>query len=284
MQNPYDRSSDLVLRAVVPASSLSTSSALSLATTTTAGGGVAGSDPALNATSTVNQTTTGSSSSSSKLEHLLKSGKLVASDVLGKLFPPQEGLSEEELLALPGGMTALSSGIPGPFVVVASEGNCDPMSVIHLQESIETQLKQNEARDVGVCSIREGIYANALNELIRQVTVGCPERGLLLSELRDEMNETNATFDALFGNSCEYSVRKSIERDQKKHMQSKVHAMVSEVRGLENRVHELRAKYDGIDKRFNEQRQAEEKVHIEEVAFLKKGNLQLTNEIKRLSQ
>ena len=115
------------------------------------------------------------------------------------------------------------------------------------------------------------------------MTVQCPERGLLLAELRDEVAETNNTYDLLFDSACQYAVRKSIERDLKRTMQSQVGEFHMQMRTLENRVHELRAKYEGIDKRLREQRATEEKLHQEEVQFLKKGNLQLTNEIKRLS-
>lgn len=193
---------------------------------------------------------------------------LTADEALAKLFPPTDAGVDAE---------------GNPKARVCSTENVDRMGVIHLQDRIDKRCLELEARSIGVDPIREDIYAQALNEIIRQVTVMCPERGLLLAELRDEVQETNDTYDLLFDSACQYATRKAIERDLKRTMATQLHELTSQVRTLENRVHELHAKYSGIDKRFNEQRAAEEKVHQEEVQFLKKGNLQLTTEIKRLS-
>lgn len=187
---------------------------------------------------------------------------------LARMFPEREGGTDGEGFSM---------------VDAASTNFTDRMSVIHLQDQMDKRCAAQEARPFGVDPIREGIYADGLAEMIRQVTVLCPERGLLLNDLREEMQETNSTYDLLFESACQYATRKGIERDVKRTMQKQLQELTVEVRTLENRVHELHAKYDGIDKRFNEQRAAEEKVHQEEVSFLKKGNLQLTTEIKRLT-
>lgn len=261
MHNPYElEQSGLVLRDVVHASSLPANVTLR----------------PRNGVSSLNGTLAASSSALSKTtsKHAMKHEDdseregLGVEEALARLFPPTEaGLDSD------GNMKAS----------VASTGYIDRMTVIHLQDSIDKRVKELEARPIGVDPIREGIYADALNEIIRQVAVLCPERGMLLAELRDEVQETNDTYDLLFDSACQYATRKGIERDLKRTMQKQQNELTSEVRRLENRVHELRAKYDGIDKRFNEQRAAEEKVHQEEVQFLKKGNLQLTTEIKRLT-
>ncbi|CUG93084.1 dynein arm light chain, putative [Bodo saltans] len=187
---------------------------------------------------------------------------------LARIFPETEAGTDAEGFSM---------------VDAASTVFTDRMSVIHLQDQIDKRCTAQEARPFGVDPIREGIYADGLAELIRQVTVLCPERGLLLNDLREEMQETNSTYDLLFESACQYATRKGIERDVKRTMQKQLQELTVEVRTLENRVHELHAKYEGIDKRFNEQRAGEEKVHQEEVTFLKKGNLQLTTEIKRLT-
>ena len=59
--------------------------------------------------------------------------------------------------------------------------------------------------------------------------------------------------------------------------------LAREVAIMDNRVKEMRAKLQGIEKRIQERRDATAKNHAEEVAFIKKGNQQLTQEIKRLT-
>ena len=46
------------------------------------------------------------------------------------------------------------------------------------------------ARETGICPIREELYEQTFEELIRQVTINSAERGLLLVRVRDEMKMT----------------------------------------------------------------------------------------------
>jgi dynein light intermediate chain len=190
-----------------------------------------------------------------------------AEDVLERLFPAFDGGDID-------GVAATS---------VASTGHLGRLDVIHLQEELEERCARSDARPFGVCPTREAIYDDCFNEVIRQAAVPCPERGELLAELRDEVHETQRTYDMLFESACQYGARKAIERDLKRTMQAQLEALTKEASILDTRVNEMRAKYEGFEKRFQERRSAEEKKHNEEAAFLKKGNSQLTNEIKRLT-
>jgi dynein light intermediate chain len=170
-----------------------------------------------------------------------------------------------------------------PMTSVASTSHLSKLDVIHLQEELDRRCKESNARPFGVCPVRESIYKDCLDEIIRQVTVTCPERGELLAELQSEVGETQRTYDMLFESACQYGARKAIERDLKRTMNQQLEDLTKSVAILENRVHEMRAKYEGLEKRFQERRVADEKKHHEEVAFIKKGNQQLTAEIKRLT-
>lgn len=55
-----------------------------------------------------------------------------------------------------------------------------------------------QARETGICPIREELYSQVFDELIRQVTVNCVERGLLLLRIRDDMRSTIAAYQVLF--------------------------------------------------------------------------------------
>lgn len=48
------------------------------------------------------------------------------------------------------------------------------------------------------------------DELIRQVTINCAERGLLLYRVRDEIRETLDAYQRLYTSSCAYGVRKAL--------------------------------------------------------------------------
>jgi dynein light intermediate chain len=46
-----------------------------------------------------------------------------------------------------------------------------------LSERLDQQLQQRQARETGICPVREELYAQCFDELIRQVTINCAERG-----------------------------------------------------------------------------------------------------------
>lgn len=63
----------------------------------------------------------------------------------------------------------------------------------------ESIWRDVQARETGICPIREELYAQTFDELIRQVTINCAERGLLLLRVRDEMRMTIAAYQVRAG-------------------------------------------------------------------------------------
>lgn len=47
---------------------------------------------------------------------------------------------------------------------------------------------------MGICPVREELFSQLFDELIRQVTVNCVERGFLLLRVRDDMRATIAAY------------------------------------------------------------------------------------------
>ncbi|RNF27380.1 putative dynein arm light chain, axonemal [Trypanosoma conorhini] len=220
---------------------------------------------------------------------------LTPEQALLTLFPPEplqdtENGSKKERKEL-GFSDAATSTIctarePGErrWMKVAAIDHTSRLDCVHLQDHLERRCKEENARPSGVvCRIREEIYTDGLKELIRQTTVLCPERGLLLAELATEMWQTTKKYDILFDSACQYAVRKAIERDMRSYLFDDKMRLESEVRRLENRVNELRAKHDGMQERFEELKQAEQSRHEEEVQYLKKVNQQIVSEIKRIT-
>jgi len=64
------------------------------------------------------------------------------------------------------------------------------LDVMHLQDELEKKLQERQARETGICPIREELYAQCFDELIRQITINCAERGFLLVRVRDEIKMT----------------------------------------------------------------------------------------------
>ena len=171
------------------------------------------------------------------------------------------------------------------------------LDVINLQEQLDHMLQKRQARETGICPIRRDLYSQCfgiypkfqntiyyreeiltlfIDELIRQVTISCQERGLLLLRVRDEIRMTLAAYQTLYESSVAFGMRKALQAEQgKADMENHLKQLEEEKKGLEHNVQELKAKCEAIEKRENERRAMEERKHAEEIAFLKKTNLQL---------
>ena len=60
------------------------------------------------------------------------------------------------------------------------------VDVTNLQEQLDSALHKEHAREHGVCQQREELFRQIFDELIRQITINCAERGFLLVRVRDE--------------------------------------------------------------------------------------------------
>ena len=56
--------------------------------------------------------------------------------------------------------------------------------VIKLSHNLDNQLKIRGAKEKGICPIREELYFECFEELIREVTIVCMQRGDLLNKVK----------------------------------------------------------------------------------------------------
>jgi dynein light intermediate chain, axonemal len=60
------------------------------------------------------------------------------------------------------------------------------------------------------------LYAQCFDEIIRQVTINCAERGLLLLRVRDEMRMTVSAYQTLYESAVAFGMRKALQTEQGK--------------------------------------------------------------------
>ena len=106
---------------------------------------------------------------------------------------------------------------------------------VALKQRLDTELLQRRARETGLCPDRSGLYAEAFDEIIRQVAVANAERGLLLLRVRDELRMTVAAYQTVYESSIAYGMRRALRAERQKQ------AMVREAAGLASAVEALRA-------------------------------------------
>mmetsp|Transcript_8104 Transcript_8104/g.14060 ORF Transcript_8104/g.14060 Transcript_8104/m.14060 type:complete len:242 (+) Transcript_8104:156-881(+) len=193
-----------------------------------------------------------------------KPGLSQTEDILNSILPPREWTEDGQL-----------------WVQYVSSTPATRLDVINLQERLDQQLQQRQARETGICPVREELYAQCFDELIRQVTINCAERGLLLLRVRDEMRMTIAAYQTLYESSVAFGMRKALQTEQgKADMEAKIQQLESEQKELERQLAEWKAKSEAIEKRESERHTLNEKKHAEEVAYLQRAHKQLKQQLE----
>lgn len=155
------------------------------------------------------------------------------------------------------------------------------LDVVNLQEHLDMRLQQRQARETGICPIRRELYNQCFDEIIRQVTINCSERGLLLLRIRDELRMTIEAYQALYCSSVAFGMRKALQSEQgKSDLERDVDQLREERFDLDRQLTDLRQKFEQAERRAAELRAAEEKKHAEEISFLKKTNQQLKAQLE----
>ncbi|XP_064028548.1 axonemal dynein light intermediate polypeptide 1 isoform X2 [Pogoniulus pusillus] len=157
------------------------------------------------------------------------------------------------------------------------------LDVVQLQEQLDLKLQQRQARETGICPVRRELYSQCFDELIRQTTIACAERGLLLLRVRDELQMTLAAYQTLYESSTAFGLRKALQAEQgRADMEKRIAELEKEKQELERQVSEQKALRAATERREEEKRQIEEKKHAEEVQVLKKINQQLKAQLESI--
>ena len=92
-----------------------------------------------------------------------------------------------------------------------------------MQDQLDAAIQRSQARETGICPFREELFAQCFDELIRQITINCAERGFLLVRVRDEIKMTIQAYQTLYESSIAYGMRKALMAEQgKNEMQTNI--------------------------------------------------------------
>ena len=198
------------------------------------------------------------------LAPLEKAGTTRNEDYLNSILPPREYTS--------GGLLWVRYVSPTPATRV---------DVINLQYELDKKLQNRQARETGICPMREELYSQCFDELIRQITINCAERGFLLVRVRDEIKMTIQAYQTLYESSIAYGMRKALMAEQKKNeMQTNITQLKQACEELESEVQRLDQEIYDIIKKDEEDRQRDQKAHEDQVEYLKALNQDYKSELE----
>jgi len=106
--------------------------------------------------------------------------KSATEEILNLILPPKETTEEGQL-----------------WVQYVSPDPATPADVKKLEEELNKRLILRGAKEVGICPEREELYAQAFDEIIRQITIICTDRGKVLVRVRNEANMTVHAYQTL---------------------------------------------------------------------------------------
>lgn len=155
------------------------------------------------------------------------------------------------------------------------------IDVVNLQSSLESKLQQQNARKDGICPIREELYNQCFDEIIRQIAIQCRKRGHLLAMARDELKLTKKSYQSLYESTIAYGMRKDIQAEHEISQTTKnLEASETECSMLETKVKTLEKDIENIE--FQRKQRKDEKLrqHVEEISNLKKAIESIQNELE----
>uniref|UniRef100_A0A1A7WDT8 Axonemal dynein light intermediate polypeptide 1 n=1 Tax=Iconisemion striatum TaxID=60296 RepID=A0A1A7WDT8_9TELE len=183
-------------------------------------------------------------------------------EILNMIFPPRQWADGSNL-----------------WVQQVSREPSSRADVVQLKKLLDTKLQQKQARQTGICPIRRELYEQCFDEIIRQVTINCAERGLLLSRVRDEINMTIAAYQTLYESSVAVGIRKDLQSEQRKyHLEQKISDLENENEDLKKQLNDQKAKFG-----MNEKSQTKKRLELcEDIQLLKKMNEDLKAQLTEI--
>ena len=154
-----------------------------------------------------------------------------------------------------------------------------------LFKALDEKIKERQAREKGICAVREELYSQCFDEIIRQVTIECPERGLLLLRVRDEIKMTIASYQTLYESAVLFGIRKQLQAEAgKEELKKKLEELEKKKVELTNKKIQLDNKLKAFDKQIEERNQIEKAKREEEITFLKEQNDNLEKFLQSIDQ
>ena len=189
-------------------------------------------------------------------------------DILNAILPPREWLEEGK-----------------QYVQYVSHQQATRVDVAKLREMLDQKLMERQARESGICPVREELFSQCFDEIIRQVTLREAERGLLLLRIRDEIKMTIAAYQTLYQSSMTFAMRKQIQAEYgKADLDRRIEEYEQKKSEKEQKIIQLRSKLDAIEKRDTERREIDAKKRADDIGFIKMQEVHLGSFLKEINK
>ena len=131
-------------------------------------------------------------------------------------------------------------------------------------------MKSSTARETGICNVREELYSQCMDELIRQITINCLQRGELLNHIKEQMKETINYYQKLYESSMGFAMRQVLREQKKKNkLDVREKNIRTEIQSLETMIQEKENDIAKAQSKFEEEQNNHNYEHEETCKSLK---------------
>ena len=153
--------------------------------------------------------------------------------------------------------------------------------VFELQDNLDNALSKRQARNYGICPVREDLYSQCFDELLRQITLEMSERGLVLLRIRDEIRMGLSAYQTLYLNAVAFGTRKAVEAETTvEDLQVRVKELEKQRDRLKGLSLDLQDKTKVVESRETGKTQDALDQQLKERDFIQRQNAQLSEFLK----
>ncbi|EAN77543.1 chrX additional, unordered contigs [Trypanosoma equiperdum] len=169
------------------------------------------------------------------------------------------------------------------WVQHASPKPASRTDTVETHEKLRRRLRETGAKRTGICPIRSLLLAECFLEVIRQVTVECWERGLVLLKIHAERVAAQTAHRELFESRVGYAFRLALkgEKDTSR-VQQDLGKLKKRMEELAEEEKTLRQQCDEASARGEEEMLIVGKQHSDEVAAIKKEGILKRNQLEHM--
>ncbi|VDD81898.1 unnamed protein product [Mesocestoides corti] len=201
----------------------------------------------------------------------------------GRAFDPRNACqmeSTESILAsiMPPRQLEISGDL---YIQEVSSAPASRIEVVQLTKQLDQQLEARGAKMTGICPVRRELFSQVFDELIRQLTIHCAERGLLLLRVRNEVQTTLSALQSIYASGVVFGLQKSLAREADRNRQTtRVDELEAEIASLKKKIKVEALNCKALEEKEANRLAAATRRAEEDVNFLRKGHEQLKAQLE----
>ncbi|KAH9286946.1 33 kDa inner dynein arm light chain, axonemal [Echinococcus granulosus] len=167
------------------------------------------------------------------------------------------------------------------YASTVRETQTSPMELAGLLNDLRMTLKQRAARARPLCHVREETLHCLARELLRQLIIDCPERGLLFKQVLEEHYKYIESYKVLMQHNDAFMCRKNLQAFHTRGTQlTKVQYLEDEIDVLKHQAKALKEAADRLEKKYQEDRRSAESQRQNELRYLRQLGEQLKGQVE----